>query len=71
MTLFRTIDDSRADSIHDCINEEVAKQAHLLHFGLISVNFTEVKRLEGSIEPCLEPACLEYIEILEHECIRV
>jgi hypothetical protein len=65
--LFKTTDDSEASCIHDCLNYRIAMQAHLLHFGLISVKIESVEPLEGNIEPCFEPACLEYIEQLEHE----
>lgn len=66
MTLFKTTDEAGISTIHDCKNEEVAKQAHLLHFGLISINFTKVEVLEGNIEPCFDLACLSYIEELDH-----
>jgi hypothetical protein len=63
--LFKTIDESLASCIHDCSNYKIAIQAHLLHFGLISVKIENVEHLEGNIEPCFE-----YIEQLEHEGIN-
>ena len=68
--LFRTTDESSESSIHDCLNKTIAIQAHLLHFGLISVKIESVEPLEGNIEPCFEPACLEYIEQLEHDGVN-
>lgn len=66
MTLYKTTDSAGYESIHNCSNEEIAKQAHLLHYGLISVNFLKIEILEGNIEPCYELGCLSYIEELEH-----
>ncbi len=67
MALYKTTDFAGYESIHDCSNGEIAKQAHLLHYGLISVNFSKIEILEGNIEPCFELGCLSYIEELEHD----
>ncbi len=66
MSLYRTIDSEGYESIHDCSIEEIAIQAHLLHYGLFSINFSKIEILEGNIEPCFELDCLSYIEELEH-----
>lgn len=65
--IFQTIDEAGVESIHECSNEEIAKQLHLLHYGLLAINFKEVKRLPDNITPCFELMCLSYCEKLEHE----
>ncbi len=67
MVLYRTIDTVGYGCIHDCSNEEVAKQAHLFHYGLMSINFSKVEIVKGNIEPCFDIPCLSYIEEVEHK----
>jgi hypothetical protein len=49
MTLFKTIDESGAESIHDCSDKGIAMQAHLIHFELPGINFKSVEIIEGNI----------------------
>lgn len=48
MLIYKTTDEIGAFSVHKTQNEEIAVQAHLLHFGLIYIKEPKIEEVGGS-----------------------
>ncbi len=64
MQLYKVIDYNKLESIHTCPNEEIAKQAHLIHHNLKNAEFKSIDIIDYKDidkKRCTNKKCLTYI----------